>query len=90
MEDPKYVELLKDLAYHNLDEGGIEVDLANVVDNGEHAISEIQGHRMSKFQLNMTRSNNERDHCFLDESTSLRRVFVWKIPYLFIFIFTVK
>jgi hypothetical protein len=78
MEDPKYVQLLKNLTYHNLDEGGIQVDLANVVDNGEHAISEIQGHRMSKFQLNMTRSHNERDHCFLDESTSPCIVFSGK------------
>jgi hypothetical protein len=68
MEDPKYVGLLKDLAYHNLDEGGTQVDPKWVVDDGLHSISEIQKRRMGKLNLNMTTGKVWQDHCFLDES----------------------
>jgi hypothetical protein len=69
MDDPKYVELLKDLAYHNLDEGGNQVDAKNIVDGGAHSIARIQGERKAKYHLNMTMGKVPEDHCFLDEST---------------------
>ena len=41
-EDDRYVTLLDDKAYHNLDEGGTQVNPLQVVDGGKHSISEIQ------------------------------------------------
>jgi hypothetical protein len=71
MEDPKYVPLLARKAYHNLDEGGIQTDPANVVDGGSHSISEIQKRRMSKKNLNMNRGQIWKDHCFIDAGMSV-------------------
>jgi hypothetical protein len=48
MEDPKYVPLLGHVEYHNLDEGGTQVNPLQVVDGGSHCISEIQKRHMGK------------------------------------------
>eukprot|EP01038_Epipyxis_sp_PR26KG_P009720 gene9720-13080_t len=70
--DEKYIPLLKDLAYHNLDEGGTQTNEVDVVDGGSHSISLIQGRYMN---LNNTKyRRNEgvhyREAKFIDENDS--------------------
>ena len=42
LRDPVYKSALKDFIYHNLDEGGTQVDQTAVLDEGDHSISKLQ------------------------------------------------
>jgi hypothetical protein len=71
MQDDKYVPLLRDKEYHNLDEGGGQTDPKNVVDGGVHSISEIQKRYSAKHNTKFNRGEIWQDHCFIDETDSL-------------------
>ena len=71
MEDPKYVPLLQDKLYHNLDEGGTQTAPEQVVDGGAHCISEIQKRHMAHLQGGIwNRAQVWQDHCFIDQGDS--------------------
>ena len=50
MIDPKFVPLLQEKTYRNLDEGGTQINKEDVVDGGSHAISWIQKTYVDKHQ----------------------------------------
>jgi hypothetical protein len=67
LDDKKYVPLLQNISYHNLDEGGTQTKKEWVIDRGQHSISEIQKRRLNKMGPQvMNRSGDWKDHCFLD------------------------
>ena len=71
MQDPLYVPLLFNNTYHNLDEGGTQVDSKNVVDRGMHSISEIQKRFMGGLPGGIwNRASVWQDHCFIDQGDS--------------------
>lgn len=65
MQDDMYVPLLKNFSYHNLDEGGTQTNLENVVEHGKHSISEIQKKYIG-FNVTANRGQNDREHIFSD------------------------
>ena len=69
-EDELYVPLLANHSYHNLDEGGTQVDPKNVIDNGLHSISEIQKRHITRIQGTFNRAAIWKDHCFIDQGDS--------------------
>ena len=74
MQDDQYVPLLKDLAYHNLDEGGTQTEAKNIVDSGKHSISEIQKKYIGfNVSANRAPSGNFKEHIFSDPGESRNR-----------------
>lgn len=70
MSDPKFVPLLADKSYHNLDEGGTQTNEKDVVDQGSHAISWMQKKYQADHQLKQNYGKVWQDHCFLDQGDS--------------------
>ena len=66
LTDNRYVELLRDKEYHNLDEGGTQTDEKYIVDEGKHSMASIQGEWLSAHDREINKGQVEHDHCFID------------------------
>lgn len=66
----RFITLLKDKEYHNLDEGGTQTDPKFVVDGGKHAISWIQKTWVSTHGSEFNYGKVWQDHCFIDSGDS--------------------
>ena len=70
LTDKRYLELLKDKEYHNLDEDGTLTDRKFVVDDGIHSIQSIQGNWLSTHDRKANMGKMERDSCFIESGDS--------------------
>lgn len=66
----KFISLLADKDYHNLDEGGTQTDPKWVVEGGKHAISWVQKTYVSTHNLEINYGKVWQDHCFIDSGDS--------------------
>jgi hypothetical protein len=67
LSDPLYVVLLKNSSYHNLDEGGNQVNKKNVFDGGRHSISQLQKNFLDAHKARMNRNKHWMDFPWLDQ-----------------------
>jgi len=67
-QSEKYVSLLAENIYHNLDEGGTQIDQANVVEGGKYSIDQTQRQVLKdKFNAHYHSGKNPFDHMFVDD-----------------------
>jgi len=66
----KFVPLLKNKEYHNLDEGGTQTDPKMVIEGGKHAISWVQKTWVSQNNKELNYGKTWQDHCFIDSGDS--------------------
>lgn len=62
----KYVSLLTNKAYHNLDESGTQCSPKNVIDNGEWAMSNLIDNYAKEMNVRLNKGKHWKDHCFYD------------------------
>lgn len=65
-----YVELLRNISYHNLDESGRMADPDKIIHEGKHAIEEIQKIYKRKNKLKVSKGKNIYDQLFLEPGHS--------------------
>lgn len=68
--NPRYVPLLTHAAYHNLDEGGLQIDPHLVVDGGAHAIDWVMKKWCQEHGQELNYGKIWQDRCFLDADDS--------------------
>lgn len=66
MTEPRYVPLLKNLTYHNLDENGLYTQYQ--IDGGDASITNIQQRLSRERGFRLLRGNHVHDHLFIDPS----------------------
>eukprot|EP01035_Chromulina_nebulosa_P020356 gene20356-26421_t len=71
LRDPLYIELLKNITYHNLDEGGMQVDPQNVVDGGSHSFNDIMEKYATENTFGFNKGKIWKDHLFYDAEDSV-------------------
>lgn len=71
LKDLRYIELLSNRSYHNLDEEGVQTDPENIIANGAHSLTYRLKRLLEKKDLRINRSKHVYDHAFLEEVDSI-------------------